>query len=176
MTRDQFDYIIHENYRKLYYIAFRILNNRQEAEDVVQEVFLKMWSMGDKLDDYRDTGALAHTMTKNCCLDMLRKWKHTADVDPGKDTPVSGSSPSPYDQLVISEMGGILSKIIGTLPTVYQKIVKMRDIDGMSFEEISAVTEININNLRVNLSRARSIIREKYLQYSYERREIKRAD
>jgi len=57
-------------------IAFRILRNQQEAEDIVQEVFMKMWKMGNKLDVYNDPGALAATMTRNSCIDMLRKWKH----------------------------------------------------------------------------------------------------
>ena len=52
MTRDEFNNIIHKHNRKLFAIAFRILRNRQEAEDVVQDVFLKMWMMGKKLDEY----------------------------------------------------------------------------------------------------------------------------
>lgn len=67
MTRQAFNKIIHQQYRRLYLIAFRIIKNRLEAEDVVQDVFIKLWSMGDKLDEYKDIEALAVTIAKNNC-------------------------------------------------------------------------------------------------------------
>jgi len=62
MTRKRFDEIIHSQYRKLFMIAFRIVKNKPEAEDAVQEVFLKMWTMGEKLDEYDDIEAITVTI------------------------------------------------------------------------------------------------------------------
>jgi len=173
MTREGFNNIIHNQYRKLYILAFRILKNQQEAEDVVQEVFMKMWMMKEKLDRYDDHGALAVTITKNRCLDMLRKWKHIDKENDGSEILNRELSPSPYDQLVNSETAEILNGIIDGLPEAYRNIIQLREIKGLSYEEIARQKNININTLRVTLSRARQIIKEKYLKYTYERGKVK---
>ncbi len=175
MTRNAFNDIIHNYYRKLYIIAFRILRNQQEAEDVVQEVFIKMWKMKEKLDGYDDVGALAVTITRNNCIDLLRKWKHIDSEKDGAAIQNMELSPSPYDQLVNSETSAILNKIIEDLPPNFRTIVRLREIDGFSYEEIAVKTETNINSLRVALSRARSIIRDKYTRYTNETRGTKKA-
>jgi RNA polymerase sigma-70 factor (ECF subfamily) len=174
MTRKAFNDIIHQYYRKLYLIAFRIIKNRQEAEDIVQNVFIRMWSMGDKLDSYRDVEALAVTITKNNCIDLLRKMKHIeADIS-WHEIPAAEFSPSPHDQLVRNETSAILTMIINGLPPQYRDVVLLREIDGLSYEEISKQKNININSLRVNLSRARSMIRDEYIKQTNERGETKR--
>jgi RNA polymerase sigma-70 factor (ECF subfamily) len=168
MTRNAFNDIIHNYYRRLYIIAFRILRNQQEAEDVVQEVFIKMWKMKDKLDQYDDAGALAITITRNNCIDQLRKWKH---IDSEKDAASIVNlepSPSPYEQMVNAETSSVLNKIIEDLPANFRNIVRLREIDGFSYEEIALKTKTNINSLRVTVSRARSMIRDKYIRYTNE--------
>jgi RNA polymerase sigma factor (sigma-70 family) len=175
MTREAFNDIIHLQYRRLYYVAFRILRNSQEAEDIVQDVFLKMWMMRDKLDKYNDIGALAVTMTRNSSIDMFRKWKKMESNNDNPEILNPGLSSSPHDQLVNSESSGILNEIIDNLPGNYREIVQLREVEGLSYEEIEVRTKISINNLRVILSRARRIIKVKYLNYSNERGKTERA-
>jgi RNA polymerase sigma-70 factor (ECF subfamily) len=169
MTREAFNDIIHEQYRRLYFIAFRILSNSQEAEDVVQDVFMKMWMMKEKLDKYNDIGALAVTITRNNSIDMLRRWKHIDDNNYNPEILSQELTLSPHDLLVNTESADILNKIIEGLPANFREIIRLREVDCLSYEEIAGKTNININNLRVILSRARRIIKEKYLNYSYER-------
>ncbi len=169
MTRDAFNDIIHKTYRKLYLIAFRVLGIQEEAEDVVQDVFMKMWIMKEKLDTYDDKEALAVTMAKNNSIDLLRKRKHTTGNSFGNEVPVIGFSPSPYDILANSESASVLHAIIEALPPGYREVITMKEIDGLSYGEIASITSANINSLRVTLSRARQIIREKYKQYTHER-------
>ena len=169
MTRNAFNDLIHKQNRKLFMIAFRILRNQQEAEDIVQEVFMKMWIMGNKLDEYNDPGALAATMTRNSCIDMLRKWKHIDNAKEGSEVLNPDPSPSPYEQMVKSENEQIIDNIIEDLPPLYRDVVQLREINGLSYEEIALYNNVNINTLRVTLSRARQIIKEKYLIYINER-------
>jgi RNA polymerase sigma factor (sigma-70 family) len=176
MNRKDFDHLIQQQSRKLYGSAFRILHNQEEAEDVVQEVFIKLWSMRDKLDEYRSIDALATTMTRNYCLDLLRKQKHTYKGDYNFNDYQNLTSPSPEEQFENRESGEILNMIIAGLPETYKVVIKLRDIDGVSYEEIAEQTEQNINTLRVTLSRARKLIRDGYKKYQYERRGIEKAD
>jgi DNA-directed RNA polymerase specialized sigma24 family protein len=62
------------------------------------------------------------------------------------------------------------------LPELYKEIIMKREIEGLSYEEIALITSQNINTLRVNLSRARKMVREEYNKHQYERKGIKEAD
>jgi RNA polymerase sigma factor (sigma-70 family) len=172
MTRDAFNDIIHRHNRKLFKVAYQIVKNRQESEDVVQEVFMKMWIMKDKLDKYGDVEALAVTMTKNSCIDLLRKWKHISNEKDGSDLQAADPSLSPHDQVVSSETREIMSKIIDDLPGAWKDLVQLREINGLSYGEIAEQKGMNINNLRVVMSRARQMIKEKYIRYNDERRKV----
>ena len=170
MSRPDFDNLIQQLGRRLYGFAFRILRNQEEAEDVVQEVFIRLWKMGQKLDEYKSVDALATTMTKNCCIDLIRKLKQNHSEDFSKGDYQSFTTPSPHDTMENRETGEILNRIIENLPELFRIVVKLRDIDGDSYEEIARKTKQNINTLRVTLSRARKIIRDEYNKYQYERR------
>jgi len=175
MTRQEFDNLVQQLSRKLYGFAFRILRNREEAEDVVQEIFIKLWRMGQKLDEYKSIEALATAMTKNYCIDILRKQSHKYKSDLNIINFQNLTSPSPQEQLENRESGEILTTIIESLPAIYKSLIKLRDIEGVSYEEIAEKTDQNINTLRVTLSRARKIIRDEYNKYQYERRGIEKA-
>lgn len=176
MTRADFDHLVQQQSRKLYGFAFRILRNQEEAEDVVQEIFIKLWKMGQKLDEYKSMDALATAMTKNYCIDIIRKQSHNYRGDFDVIDYHKVTSPSPQEQLENKESGEILGRIIEKLPDSYRDVIKLRDIDGESYEEISQKTGQNINTLRVILSRARKIIRDEYKKYQYERRGIEKID
>ena len=176
MSRSEFDNLIRQQSRKLYGFAFRILRNQEEAEDVVQEIFLKLWKMGNKLDEYKSIEALATTMTRNYCIDLIRRQKNDYRGDFSTLDLPNLTSVSPHDQMENRESGEILNKIINGLPEPYRVVIKLRDIEGISYEEIAAKTRQNINTLRVTLSRARKIIRDEYKKYQYERRGIEKVD
>jgi RNA polymerase sigma-70 factor (ECF subfamily) len=175
MLKADFNDLVRQQNRNLYGIAFRILRSQEEAEDAVQEVFIKLWNMGSKLDDYVNITALAVTMTKNICIDQLRKKKHFVRDETGKFEFNAVDDASPFEILQSNESGNILKKIIDSLPEIYRSLIRLREIDGLSYEEIAQKTEQNINTLRVTLSRARKMIRDEYNKYQYERRGIKEA-
>jgi RNA polymerase sigma factor (sigma-70 family) len=176
MTRTEFDHLIKQQSRKLYGFAFRILRNQEEAEDVVQEIFIKLWKLGNKLDEYKSIDALALAMTKNYCIDLLRKQKHLYTGEFNASEFQSFAAPSPQEQLENSESGEILNKIIEGLPDTYRDVIILKEIEGVSYGEIAKKTDQNINTLRVTLSRARKIIRDEYKKYDYERRGIEKVN
>ena len=176
MIRADFNDLVRHLSRKLYGFAFRILRNKEAAEDAVQEIFIKLWKMNENLKEYASIDALATTMVKNFCIDQLRKKKHFIREEHELQDSQSTSDVSPYELLESRESDNILRSIIDKLPDIYKDVIRMREIDGQSYEEIAAETEQNINTLRVTLSRARKMIREEYNKHHYERRGIKEAD
>jgi RNA polymerase sigma factor (sigma-70 family) len=160
MTISEFNDFVRMMSRKLYTVAFRMLGRQEEAEDAVQEIFIKMWNMGQKLDAYDSLEALSTAMTRNFCIDQLRKKKHVSD-DPLPDKP----SESPAELLERAESNAILMRIIEEMPDSYRKILEMRDIEGFSYDEIAEKTGQNINTIRVTLSRARLMVRTEYKKY-----------
>jgi RNA polymerase sigma-70 factor (ECF subfamily) len=170
MTRVDFNDLVRQLNLNLYGYAFRILRNQEEAEDAVQDVFIKLWNMGGKIDEYNSIGALAATMTKNICIDLIRKKKHLVQEGyEGMELNGQDNS-SPYELMASRESEDILYRIINQLPEIYKEVIKLREIDGLTYEEIAFKTKQNINTLRVNLSRARKMIREEFNKYQYERR------
>jgi len=176
MTRVEFDDLVRQHNRNLYGYAFRILRNQEEAEDAVQDIFIKLWNLGTKLDKYDNIGALAITMVKNLCIDQIRKKKHFMREDSEVQNIQSIDNKSPYVLLENRESEDILQNIINQLPDNYKVVIELREIEGLSYEEVAEKTEQNINTLRVTLSRARKIIRDEFNKYHYERRGIKETD
>ena len=170
MNSDDFNEYVRQQSRKLFGYAFRILLNQEEAEDAVQEVFIKLWNMREKLDEYESIEALAITVTKNYCIDQLRKQKHVIQDKQDDNDYHKISSPSPQDLLESLESNNIIHLIIEHLPDLYKVIIKLRDIEGLSYEEIAEQTGQNINTLRVISSRARGMIRDEYKKYNDDKR------
>ena len=143
---------------KLYRFANRILGQAEEAEDVVQEVFIKLWTRREKLDEYRSVEALAMVTTKNMCLDRIRKKKYP--VDPmDNHSRFLENLPEEQKRDYSDEIRKVKTAM-KTLPHQQQMIIQLRDIDGYDFESIAEILEMNQNAIRVNLSRARKRIRE----------------
>jgi len=149
--------------QKLYRLAVFLLHDREEAEDVLQDVFLKLWTSRHKLQAYASIEAFAMTVTKNLCLDRLKTNKRKRQVDV-TGLELRSEEATPYQH---SEMADSMSKIQGllaTLPEQQKLILHLRDVEGCSFEEIEQITDLTVNNIRVILSRARKSIRDGFLK------------
>jgi len=172
MTKTEFNLLVHQLSRKLYGCAYRILSSQVEAEDAVQEVFIKLWNMGTKLDEYSSIEALSITMTKNYCIDQVRKRKHHILEEYKNHEYKKSKLPSPDEQLERSEDKEIIFEIIDQMPEAHRQIIKLREIEGLTYEEIAKKTGHNVNALRVAISRARKQIKDEFNKYHYERKGV----
>ena len=149
----------------LYRLAKRLLVSSDEAEDAVQEVFLKLWKGRDKIDNYRSPEAFAITMTKNYCLDRL-KSKQASNI---KIVHNNYKNSENIERTIEGNEGiELVTKIMENLPEKQKMIMQLRDIEQFEFAEISQMLEINETAIRVALSRARKAVREQLIkQYNY---------
>jgi len=148
----------------IFHVAKKMLENEDDAKDIVQEVFLKLWSIRDTLHNYNSIPALAVTTTKNLCIDRLRIRDREVVFD--RENYMRATQDNPYLQLERLSTEQLLKKIIDALPPLQKAIITMKDIDGYELEEIAEITGTQVEAVRVNLSRARKKVREEYIRLS----------
>jgi RNA polymerase sigma-70 factor (family 1) len=149
--------------RRLYRYAERLLGNAHDAEDVIQDIWMKLWGRRDRLAEVKSIEAFAFRMTRNLCLDRikLKKPQYYDDRDEyAYRFEEADESPDPGKSLELKETMERLNNIIATLPEQQQTLLQLRDIEGMEYEEIAGITGLEVNAIRVNISRARKKLRE----------------
>lgn len=127
----------------------------------MQEAFLKLWQNRQSLSNYRSVEALAMIITKNLCLDKLKssRYRHTVPVE-HIETGVLQHSPQEYVESADHAL--IIRQIMSQLPEQQRMIMRLRDVEEYSFEEIEKMTGMCINYIRITLSRARKSVRETF--------------
>jgi RNA polymerase sigma-70 factor (ECF subfamily) len=131
--------------------------------------------MRDKLSGYDSIDALATTMTRNYCIDRLRRLKNKTHDLYSSDNVSFISTETPYEVVANKESDTILRSIISTLPDNMRSILVMKEIDELSYDEIADITGQSLNNLRVIIARARKYVRDEFNKIHYERRVHKKA-
>jgi RNA polymerase sigma-70 factor (ECF subfamily) len=148
---------------RLFRLAKLFLRNREEAEDTMQEVMLRLWTNRQSLDSYHSVEALAVRMTRNLCLDKLKSQKRKPMVD-ASVLEANADSTNPYQKTELLDSLGLVQRLFNELPEQQKLVLHLRDVEDYSFEKIEQVTGLSINNIRVILSRARKNVRENYLK------------
>lgn len=142
-------------------LAVRYMEDADEAEDVIQDVLLKLWFLRDKLDGYRSVDALAAVITKHLCINTLRGARmETVDLEQGMA--IDGGDTADKKLLETEETDEIL-RAIASLPNLQQAVLRMKHIEGFEVEEIARLTGSTPIAVRTNLSRARKKIREQFI-------------
>jgi RNA polymerase sigma factor (sigma-70 family) len=155
---------------KLFRLAKTMLQNREDAEDALQEVFMKLWKNNEMIGDLKNPEAYAMKVMKNFCLDKLkgRKNKHMVEIS---ENQMEKENITPFSTVSFENLKDLMLKLFSTLPEQQRMIIHMRDIEHYSYEEIEDVTGMNVNAIRVNLSRARKNVKGSYLKIrNYETR------
>lgn len=162
MELETFKIVVLPLREKMLNFSQRLTEDREDAEDIVQEAFLKLWYIRDKLDEYNSVEALVMQVTKNLSLDRLRLRKPEGpDID---TLSLDSGGKSPCEQLEQQEAVEQIRLLISRLPSLQQTIIRMKDVEGYELSEIAEITGTQIEAVRVNLSRARKRVREQFLQ------------
>lgn len=162
MRSDEFKTLVLELNQALYRFAKSFLTNSQEAEDCVQEVFIKLWHKRASLSQVKNIKAFAMKMTRNLCLDKM-KGRQYVMLEIEKET--IATDLDPLRQLEGSDAMACVERIIALLPEQQRTVIHLRSIEGLEMEEIVEVTGMRIEHVRVTLSRARITIRQLYQKH-----------
>jgi RNA polymerase sigma-70 factor (ECF subfamily) len=148
---------------KLLRFALQILQNEEEAKDVLQDVFLKLWQKRDELEKVENLDAFAMRMIRNRCLDVIRS-RRTVSLEGMKKIKRTDENNSDTDHLENADSVSLVKRIIAGLPELQRIVIQLRDIEQLEYDEIAEATEMNVNAIRVNLSRARKKVRDEILK------------
>ncbi|MBD2702193.1 sigma-70 family RNA polymerase sigma factor [Spirosoma sp. BT702] len=147
---------------RLFRVAQLFLRNREEAEDALQDVMLRLWSNRQQLETYQSLEALAVQMTRNLCLDKLKAHSRQKMATDGDFPEVQATTATPYQQVEAADSNELIHRLMEELPDQQRFILHLRDVEEYSFEEIEQLTGLSVNNIRVILSRARQRLRDSY--------------
>lgn len=146
---------------KLLRYAKQFLKEDAEAEDITQEVYVKLWSMGKSLYEYENKSALSYTIVRNLCINRLNSKQYSNE---SLEFDVAHNTDLPDEYLEHKDGAAQVVKIIENLPTLQQAILKMRHIEELEVSEIAELTGSSIEAVRMNLSRGRKRVKELFLK------------
>lgn len=168
MTPEEFRKRVLPEGRRLYALAFRYLNNREEAEDAVQEVMMKLWSERNEKRELSSVAAWCTTVTRNCCIDLLRRRKSLRIGDGTVAEGIAAFVADPGKSHDNSEAAHLIRVIISRMKEPGRSAVIMRDVEGYSYEETAEAMGMNVTALRTLMSRARKQVRDEMVRiYGY---------
>ncbi len=149
---------------KLLRFAIQFLKDKEQAKDAVQDIFLKLWQKREELEKVENVEAFAMRMVRNRCLDIIRS-NRTVLVEDNKIRYLNEEKTDTDREMDLSETARLVRHVIGKLPEVQKQVMWLRDIEQFDYDEIAKITDIEINTLRVNLSRARKKVRDELLKH-----------
>jgi len=149
---------------KLYRLALRIMSDDAAAQDVVQEVLVKAWKQQDAWPAIRNVEAWCMKLTKNHAIDKIRSHHRTERLEMPSLPGLATDSPSPLAAAEYSDTMAHLVKLMQQLPEKQRLVMHLRDIEEQSYQEIAELLDMPMNQVKVNLFRARNQVRILYLQ------------
>lgn len=158
--KDAFSDLVKEYQQKVYSTALSIMGNRSDAYDVSQEVFIRIYK---SISGFRGASSLStwiYKITTNICLDTLRKENRFKAVDLGEvsDFVSESSLSSPEKYILSAERKEKIRQALTLLPSDLKTAFVLRDIEGLSYAEISEVTSVPEGTVKSRISRARAAI------------------
>ena len=159
MTAEEFKNIYYPFHPKLYRIAFALLNNADDSEDILQDTYCKLWSRRNELAKIIQPEAFCVRLIKNLCLDFLKAPKNRLNNESIESINII-SETTPHNELENKEKIQQIEALIEQLPEKQRTVIQMRGCGDCSFEEIEAVTGESAVNVRVLLSRARKSLKK----------------
>lgn len=157
----------------VYNLAYRMLGNAGDAEDAVQEAFLRAYAHLDSYDPKRKFSSWLFAIASNYCIDQLRRrrinWVSVEDLPPWE--PLRARTPDPEESAVRWSDSRHIQEMLDTLPPDYRLAVVLRYWYDYSYKDIAAVTNSTLSAVKSRLHRARRMLAEVMEQAPYRERD-----
>lgn len=159
--RTAFRLIVENTQGMVYQVAYRFLRDQHEAEDAVQEIFLRLWN---NLSQFREGSKLStwlYRITSNYCLDKLKSRSYRASKNSvsAEKLEISGSLPADLP-LALFEANELVAQAAEKLTPIQKAVFILRDLEGLSSSEVCESLDMNTDSVKSNLYHARKRMSE----------------
>jgi len=141
---------------QVYRMALSILKDESRAQDLYQDLMMRLWEKRDQLGMIQNRRAFLLASMRNMCIDIYRKEPLTGEIPEGAEDEL----PNPYQRIEQSDTLHYIHRLINELPETQRITLRMKDVEELEIEEISEILSMTENAVTVNLSRARKKMRE----------------
>lgn len=164
-----FRHLVEENQKRIYNLAYRMMGNHEDAQDVAQEAFFKAWSALPNFKGDSSFSTWLYRLASNTAIDHIRKKKRQQEYSLTTDFPedeegtewqVPDENPSPESSLLHKELGEVIGEGLGKLPEHYRLVLTMRELGGMSYQEIATTLDSDLGTVKSRIARGRTQLRE----------------
>ncbi|SDH75821.1 RNA polymerase, sigma subunit, SigW [Aneurinibacillus thermoaerophilus] len=167
--RDAFAELVDLYKDKIYHVSYRMLGNRQEAEDVAQETFLRVYANLDSYDPKYKFSTWIYRIASNLSIDVIRKRKKNLSIDAeitGADgvdwhDRLADTSKGPEEEVLTDELQEEVQGAIMGLSPKYRVVMLLRYIENLSLQEISEVVQLPVSTIKTRIHRGREALRKK---------------
>jgi len=168
-SNQAFDILVIRYKNRLYSYLFRLLGNEDEAEEFAQEAFVKAYVHADKYKTVAKFSTWLYTIATNLVRNRIRNvkrrprmvstWSDFLNDDEGKWVEIKDDSKRPDDYVERENLNRLIQEAIEKIPAKYRPAFVLREIDGLSYDEIAAVTGLKLGTVRSRINRARAHFR-----------------
>lgn len=160
--RDAFRTLVDRYERRAYFAAYHLLGDEEEARDVVQEAFVRVYRSMDKFDERRSFYTWFYRIVTNLAIDHLRHLRLTKKVS-GEDVTenLEGGAP-PSSSAESAETRNRVRRVLDTLPPKFKAVMVLRELHGLSCKEIASILGSTHATVRWRMHRARHLFRDAY--------------
>ncbi|MCT4584962.1 MAG: sigma-70 family RNA polymerase sigma factor [Peptostreptococcaceae bacterium] len=155
MDLDKFEGLVLEYEKYAFNIAYRICNNIEDAKDITQDAFVKAYKNFDKFKGNSKFSTWLYRIVTNTALDFVRKNKENLNYEENIDYEVKLNENHVEKELEKKELKEVLKESINELKLNYKTMIVLRDLNGLSYDEISNITNESLGTVKSRINRGR---------------------
>lgn len=169
--RDKFERLVEPIFPSLWGTAMRLTHDREEASDLAQEALVRAYEAFDRFDGRNFKAWMVRILT-NLYINKYRKDRRgpgaTSIDEEGMVEPSADASETPDRQLLDGMFGSPVEAALAKVPSDFRLAVLLSDVEGMSYDEIAAATQVPVGTVRSRIARGRAILRRELELYARE--------
>ena len=144
---------------KVYRFVLRMVGNEMDAEDIMQELAIRIWKRREAFKVLENPEAWCMTVVRNLAVDKLRNRKKRQYIEVTEAYDVSDNNRDPYEQVVAEDMMETLRKWMNQLPENQRMTLHLREVEGLTYQEIAEICDMSLEQVKSNIFRGRQALR-----------------